>query len=162
MDGMGILGAFAVAEMADSGLLVTSDDYLWPAWAGCSWTKFSAAGDSLWSRSYRVSDFEETGLIWPFDIEPLADGGYVIAARYQRSSPQLDQGLLIRLDSTGSSLWSRLYSWPGHALGFRSVCESLDRSLFLYRRLGPARRFARPVGQDLAGGRQPVDAGLGP
>lgn len=81
--------------------------------------KLDSNGSFLWSFTYqdtlRSSIFNS--------IVGCADGGYVAAGDVHESSSQKEI-LLVRLDSTGDSLWTRKYSFGQYNLGRNIVCTS--------------------------------------
>ncbi|MBK6909733.1 MAG: hypothetical protein IPH10_02180 [bacterium] len=69
--------------------------------------KIDSTGNLLWSETLGGS-----GIDWAFDVEPLADGGCLIAggsASFGAGAPPRMNGWLVRYDSTGDTVWTRTY-----------------------------------------------------
>lgn len=69
--------------------------------------KIDSTGNLLWSEMLGGS-----GIDWAFDVEPIADGGCLIAggsASFGAGAPPRMNGWLVRYDSAGDTVWSRSY-----------------------------------------------------
>lgn len=86
-------------EILPDGSIITCGIYSWYA----ELAKFSAAGDSLWSR--HLSVFNNTSDNQPSDVEPTSDGGFIITGELHQSlgdpTPGLTTIFVIKTDSLG-------------------------------------------------------------
>jgi hypothetical protein len=74
--------------------------------------KTDSAGDTLWTRTYRGSYYNEAR-----GIQQTADGGYVITG-FAGNPLTADYDLyLIKTDSHGDTLWTRFYGGPDEDMG---------------------------------------------
>jgi hypothetical protein len=93
-------GGFVLAGESDHGLPVRSQIYL---------VKVHDEGDTLWTRFYAQSGFIKTGAN---DVEETADGGLILAGHKLYAPPPpypyVDHAYIVRLNSTGDTLWTSL------------------------------------------------------
>jgi hypothetical protein len=85
--------------------------------------KLDAAGNVVWQRTYGGSDAD-----YALSIEPLADGGYVVAgATFVAASFGASQSdaWLLKLDADGAVLWQRTYGTGGNEVA-RAVKRTVD------------------------------------
>jgi hypothetical protein len=68
--------------------------------------------DTLWTRTYGGSD-EETA----YSLDITSDGGYILAGRTQSFGAGNDDVYLVRTNSTGDTLWTKVYGGTGEDLG---------------------------------------------
>jgi hypothetical protein len=85
-----------VVAIAAFGFLIVSA----AAWAG-------EGPDSLWMRTYYRGNFE-AGL----SVQELSTGGYIVAGKTQQLPDGNPDIYILRLDSSGDTLWTRKYGWP--------------------------------------------------
>jgi hypothetical protein len=108
----------------DGGFIVISN-----VWGGSSenfypkLSRFSPRGWHEWERTFRSS------FLTAWDVEPMDDGGYLIATGTPIDSHGHRAGVLLRTDSRGDTLWS--YRWtPSPVDEFRDIVRrSADRFL---------------------------------
>jgi hypothetical protein len=97
----------------DGGFIVTgptNDMFVWLV-------KLNASGDTLWTRTFGGALYQEsTGVI------ETSDGGFLISGSATPASGDL-QALLVKTDSLGNQVWSRLYGTANYDEG-RQVVES--------------------------------------
>ncbi len=82
--------------------------------------KTDSLGDTLWTRTYDGlgNDIFST-------IAPTDDGGYVFAGYTGQVGMLLTDGLLVKTDSLGDSVWAHIYGGEGNE-EFRSIQQTAD------------------------------------
>jgi hypothetical protein len=90
--------ASEIIQTVDGGYAVIGDNG-----SGIYLLKLDANGDTAWSKTFYGSSVSS----YPNSIRQTTDGGYIIACNYYNS--QNYQALLIKTNSTGNILWSKLY-----------------------------------------------------
>ena len=95
--------------------------------------KLSESGDSLWTQFFIDNDYRRTEL---YGIAPTNDGGHILAG-YMTFSIQQNPtvGLLIRINSSGDTVWTRRYTTSIGSTIFHPVCATLDGN---FMTMGPA------------------------
>ena len=73
---------------------------------------YAQAPDTLWTRTYGGSDWDEG-----YSILETSDGSYVVLGGTASFGPNYDISL-IKIDSSGDTLWTRLYSTSGSETGY--------------------------------------------
>ena len=98
--------AYDVRQTSDGGYIIVGTTYhLTNFYKNIFVVKTNNAGDTLWTRSY------DRGLYYDFaySVVQATDGGYYIAgSTYISGAPEAD-AYLIRTNSSGDTLWTRLY-----------------------------------------------------
>jgi len=98
---------YSVWETLDSGYViggVTGEDmYL---------VKTNSLGESLWTRTYGG-----TGRDYAYSVQQTSDGGYILAGRTDSFTPGY-RAYLVKTDSLGYILWTRLYGGSSWTDGF--------------------------------------------
>jgi hypothetical protein len=77
-------------------------------------------GDTLWTRAYGGSSYEEA-----YSVQQTADGGYIVAGRTESFGAGDDDVWLLRTDPNGDTLWARTYG-SGDSDQGRSVQQTTD------------------------------------
>ncbi|MCX6601188.1 MAG: hypothetical protein NT025_06465 [bacterium] len=83
--------------------------------------KTDADGDSLWSRSYGGPDLRD----WCYDVIETLDGGFLLVGRTSPNDAWALDGLAIRTDASGDSLWSIRFGGANLDV-FRSGLQTAD------------------------------------
>lgn len=97
---------YQMRRTSDNGFIACGQTKSFGNTQGSAWlVKFDASGTLQWARQY--NDGSANGSI-AFDVVQLSDGGYAIAGGWN-FAPSTADGMLIRTDSQGNSLWSRKY-----------------------------------------------------
>jgi hypothetical protein len=118
--GPGADEGYSVQQTPDSGYVIAgcadcylpnSDVYL---------IRTDASGETLWTRTYGGPDLDEG-----FSVRLSSDGGYVIAGRTFSFSGGSCDAYLIKTDSLGDTLWTRLLGGPDGEKG-SSVRQTSD------------------------------------
>lgn len=79
-------------------------------------------GNPLWYKTYGRSSYDN-----PTTIIQTYDGGYLIAGKtLNLSNPAIVYAILIKTDSNGDTLWSKLYSDTISSVGMNSVVQAND------------------------------------
>lgn len=103
-------GGFVVAGFVCAGP-IGREDYLI--------MKLSDSGDSVWAKNYGGAYTESAN-----SITPTSDGGFIVAGNsYSLGYPSLSAIYLLKLDSNGNALWSRIYKGFGDNMA-NSVFET--------------------------------------
>lgn len=94
-------------------------------------------GDTLWKRTYGRAgmEFSQTG-----SIEPVPDGGYIIAGRGCRS---MDDGVrvwLIKIDAKFNLQWKKEYGYPWNHYSSSSVWPTSDGGYIVVAEKKPNKR----------------------
>ena len=97
---------WCVKQTMDGGYIVVGQSARTSGGIPDIWlVKTSANGDSLWSRTYGQPGSYEVG----YSAVQMSDGGYVIAGGTEAIGPNNGDVWLIRTESEGIVLWSRMY-----------------------------------------------------
>lgn len=94
--------------------------------------KLDASGNQQWTRSLPISGplYTTAGP----SVSQLHDGGYIVATNYYELDSTTSQwrasAYLVRTDSAGNALWSRLYRGDGYSLA-RCVKETNDHGFIV-------------------------------
>ncbi|MBK6627688.1 MAG: hypothetical protein IPJ87_10110 [Flavobacteriales bacterium] len=113
-------------EVLPDGSIICS---IWHKGA-CQLAKFTADGDSIWSRGYVVYTWVGGSENMPYDIDPTSDGGFVVCGETEQGpndpTPGLQTMFLIKTDSLGCVV-------PGcHLVGVEEYEVSLQERLRLW------------------------------
>jgi hypothetical protein len=110
--GKGDIG-YSLYQTSDQGFVVAGFTTSYgAAWAAVWVLKLDSQGDVVWQKAYGgggMAMFHEA-----YSVVQLSDGSFVVAGfSFDQFSPgQTGTGLVLRLDSSGSVIWSRTYG-PG-------------------------------------------------
>lgn len=92
----------AVLQTTDGGFMMAGETFSYGSGNSDVWfVKTNASGDSLWSRTYGGSDWEDC-----HSLQPTTDGGYILAGSVTSSNIYYNM-LLIKTDSEGNQIWTR-------------------------------------------------------
>ncbi len=70
--------------------------------------KINGSGDTLWTRVIDLGNIEQANSVWP-----TADGGYVLAGSIQYMDGGNTAMLLVKTNSGGDTIWTRVYGGSG-------------------------------------------------
>jgi hypothetical protein len=82
--------------------------------------KTDAGGDTLWTRTFGGTSNE-----WGNSVQQTFDGGYIITAHTSSFGPRSSNVWLIKIDSSGSYIWDRIFGGNKDDLG-NSVQQTTD------------------------------------
>jgi hypothetical protein len=92
----------------DGGYIVAA--YTWNRGAGQSdaWLmKLNASGDTLWTRTYGGTDYDEA-----YCLATTADGGYILSGQTRSFGAGDEDIWLIKTNGSGDTLWTRTFGGP--------------------------------------------------
>lgn len=114
----------SVAQASDSGYIIAGGTGSFGAGSNDVYLiKSDAQGDTLWTRTYGGTDYDEG-----HSVQQLPDGGYVIAGwtnSLGEGTPEYSNVYLIRTDAVGDTLWTRTYGGTDSDYGW-SVRQTSD------------------------------------
>ena len=82
--------------------------------------KTDADGNTLWTRTYGGSDFEEA-----YSVRQTTDGGYIVAGYTSSFGAGSFDVYLVKTDESGNELWTRTYGGGGSEIAY-SVQQTTD------------------------------------
>jgi Tol biopolymer transport system component len=108
--------AQAIISAADGGFVILAETESYGAGGRDIYVlKVDEAGNEIWSQRMGGPERERAG-----DIQPVADGGYVVVGSTSSYGSGTQDLFLIRLDAEGQELWSQAYGGEfieeGHAV----------------------------------------------
>ncbi len=113
--------AYSVQQTFDGGFIITGytesfgvgseDVYL---------IKTNSSGDTLWTKT-----FGGTGSDMAYSVQQAFDGGFIIAGKTNSFWSSGENVYLIKTNSSGNTLWTKIFSGTGEAYG-RSVQQTSD------------------------------------
>lgn len=106
--------------IADLGILGTGNADTRDAWVA----KLDTNGNIQWQKTYGGALGD-----WPSDIHQTEDGGYIFIGGTRSISQNNFDPWVVRLDSTGSIVWEKIYSAGGYAVADDLV--EIDENNFL-------------------------------
>lgn len=93
-----------VQQTADDGYILTGDTYSFNDPSGDIYLiKTNSFGDTLWTRTYGGTEYDRA-----YHVLQTLDGGYVISGVTQSYGEADINGYLIRTNSTGDTLWTKV------------------------------------------------------
>ncbi len=109
-------GGYVIGGLTDSYGAGSYDYYL---------VRINSTGDTLWTRTYGKITAD-----WSQSMQITADNGYVMAGLGAPDTTNADF-YLIRIDSSGDTLWTRYYGDPEEGEEARSVYQTSDGGYIL-------------------------------
>ncbi|UCE66689.1 MAG: hypothetical protein JSU85_01335 [Candidatus Zixiibacteriota bacterium] len=111
----------AVTPTSDDGFLAVGMTASYGAGSADFWfVRTDAWGDTLWTRVYGWGREEIA-----HDIQPTFDGGYIVTGHTSSTATETSSIWLMKIDSAGDSLWTRIYGGPSWEKSF-SVRQTSD------------------------------------
>ena len=164
-----------VRQTSDGGFLVIGNTTSFGHASTDLWLlRLSSLGDTVWTRFYGGSGYEN-----PKAIEPLADGNFVIAGYSSSFGSIAGEGFALKIGLDGDTLWTRHYGGEGEQ-DFAAVTPLTDGGFVFAGYTTPqdlpgadvyvvrtdaagdtlwTRRYGTPNVQDQAAGVQPMADG---
>ena len=115
LDGSFVIGGMT-ASYGNTGISMNRHVYF---------IKTNSAGDTAWTKVYAGSGVEEC-----YSIASMADGGFLAACWTSSRGAGEADGWLMRLNSTGDTLWTRLYQ-NGGDIRFYKILPTADNGFLL-------------------------------
>jgi len=104
-------GGYIVAGYTDSYGAGVGDVYL---------IKTNSLGDTLWTRTYGGTNFDEG-----YSVQQTTDGGYIVAGYTESYGAGENDIYLIKTNASGNTLWTKTYGGTGYDAGY-SVQQTTD------------------------------------
>lgn len=119
----------AISLTADSGLITVSDQQGGEPFTGCVLKRMNPGCGTVFTKTFY--DVTNTIAFHSNSVIETNDGGYLISG-YKSGYPDTQpyNGLLIRTDANGDSLWTKQYSFPGTDLKLIGTIENAGGELF--------------------------------
>ena len=108
-------GGFIITGTTKVSLFATYDIYV---------MKINSNGDLLWSKSYGSPQND-----WGMSIKETSDNGFILTGRTEINQ-LIPDIFLIKINSSGDTLWTRIYNGPDHDVS-NSVLEYMDGGFIL-------------------------------
>lgn len=107
-------------------------------WGTVNVVRTDTLGEVIWKRAYGASKATHSVHGNQCFVE-LVNGGYAIFGSYYDSVINNVQGLLLRIDENGDSLWKQTYGYAGHRYFFIGGKETPDHGFIMvgYKQLSP-------------------------
>lgn len=115
---------------SDSGYILLGNNYNEQTNERIYVVRTDQNGDSLWTRVYQIGNC--TYEYHPESICQVSDGGFVIAGSLAASSQSPYQGFLMKINESGDTLWSRVFSGQGSMpefIFFRKIICGNDENI---------------------------------
>jgi hypothetical protein len=110
--GTGSDGGTEVQQTADGGYIVAGSTSSFGAGSDAYLIKTNAQGDTLWTRTYGGTSYDQG-----WSVQQTADGGYVIAGYTESFGAGNGDVYLIKTNASGDTLWTRTYGGTEHDEG---------------------------------------------
>lgn len=105
---------YSVTPTDDGGFLAVGMTATYGAGSADFWlVRTDAWGDTLWTRVYGWAREE---IAW--DVCPTFDGGYIVTGHTSSTTTETSSIWLMKIDSTGDTLWTRIYGGPSWEKSF--------------------------------------------
>ena len=112
---------YSVAQTSDGGYIITGETASYGAGGYDVWLiKTNSDGDTIWTRTYGGTDLDHG-----WSVAQTTDGGYIITGETRSFGVDLTDVWLIKTDSLGDTLWTRIYGGTGWDKGW-SVAQTTD------------------------------------
>jgi len=116
----------SVKQTADSGYVLTGHTMDTSMAGEIVLIKTNPTGNIIWQKRYGGIDQD-----FAYDLQLTNDGGYVIAGSTQSWGSGMINTYILRTDSNGDTLWTKVYSIPGWGMSATSILENEDSSFIV-------------------------------
>ena len=97
--------ASSVQPTSDGGYVVAGWTTSFGAGSDDAWVlKLDAGGNVVWQKSYGGPSSDAA-----YSVQPIGDGGYVVAGSINYAGPSSGDGWVLKLDAGGNIAWQRIY-----------------------------------------------------
>ena len=96
--------AYSVQQTFDGGFIVAGTTQSFGNGSQVYLIRTDADGDTLWTRTYGGSDYEEGN-----SVQQTSDSGYIIAGKTTSFGATLGDMYLVKTNAVGETLWTRTY-----------------------------------------------------
>ena len=106
--------AYAGQQTTDGGYIMAG--YTFSYGQGLSdvyLVKTDANGDTMWTRAYGGTDYEEA-----YAVQQTTDGGYIVAGQTRSFGAGEDDVYLLKIDGNGNLQWSQVLGGAGYDAGY--------------------------------------------
>lgn len=111
----------SVQQTSDGGFIITGDVFVQGKGLQVWLIKTNQSGDTLWTKNFGGPG---TGFDKGYCVQQTNDDGYIIVGEVRVSGNQIDM-LLIKTDSDGNYVWSKIYGGTGYDKGY-SIQQTTD------------------------------------
>jgi len=101
----------SVRQTTDGGYIIAGYTYSFGVGGDVYLVKTNASGDTLWTRTYGGTDYDEGS-----SVRQTQDGGYIVSG-YTNSFGNNTKVYLIKTNASGDTLWTRTYGGAGGECG---------------------------------------------
>ncbi|SVC97308.1 uncharacterized protein METZ01_LOCUS350162, partial [marine metagenome] len=138
---------WSVQQTTDGGYIITGYTGSY-GWNGDVWLiKTDSNGDSLWTQTFDGNSNPDQGY-YSFDkgysVQQTGDGGYIISGETPSYGGDIDVWI-IKTDSNGDSLWTKIYGGSGDDIG-HSIQQTDDDGYII---VGETWSFGNSSGADI-------------
>jgi len=115
--------AYSIIQTTDGGFALVGETDMLGSGQGDVWVlRLDSSGDTLWSKTYG-GIYDDKG----YSIIPTTDGGFAVAGTYANDSVDIDLDIwIMRLDSSGDTLWTKKYGGSDWNFGYSIIQTSDD------------------------------------
>lgn len=119
-------GANSIDICADSGFIICGSTCSYSnVFSAVYLIKTNSNGDTLWTSTYEEKDYNNAS-----SIITTHDGGFLLAGIAETGGAPGADGLVIRTNSNGDTLWMKIYGGLSYDI-FTSVCEDNNGNFLL-------------------------------
>jgi hypothetical protein len=93
-----------VQQTSDGGYIIVGTAYSFGSFCDIWLLKTDSSGDTLWTRTYGGSNYDEG-----WYVQQTSDGGYIITGCTKSFGPGEYSVYLVKTNSSGDTLWTRVY-----------------------------------------------------
>jgi len=111
----------SIDEASDGGFIMAILTYSYSSSSDILLVRTNSKGDTLWTKRFDDAINTMIGM----SVQQTSDGGFIVFGNVNGNS--LNDGLVIKTDADGDTLWTYRYDYSGEQLG-RAVRETKDGS----------------------------------